>query len=315
MRRRVAIIGAAGTVGSCTAFALLNRDLAEEVILMDGNASLLVAHKMDLESAFAALCDTRVTIAQPAEGLIRAEIVIVCASAPWKRVGSRMDLLTVNLPIMEKIAEDLKAYCPSAIVINVTNPVDPLNWVVKRQTGFSRQRCLGYSLNDSLRFRQVLAKELGIPASSVGGFVAGEHGEHCVPLFSSVRVGGETVAISEESQRHVRADLVGALQDFEKLGTGRTSGWTSAVGISGIVQAICDDTGEVFPCSVCLDGELGRTDIGATVPIRVGAEGFRETSVNQVSVDEREELNACFDHLEKVTQPLSRSMSKRTTVA
>lgn len=309
MRRRIAIIGAAGTVGSCTAFALLERGTAEELILMDGNARLLLSHKMDLESASAALCGTGVTIAAAKEELNRAEIVIVCASAPWMRVSSRMDLLTVNRPIIEAIAGDLTEYCPGAIVINVTNPVDPLNWVLKRRTGFSRRQCLGYSLNDSLRFRGLLAKDLGVPASAVGGVVAGEHGEHCVPLFSSVRVWGEAVAISEKVQRHVRAGLVGALQDFEKLETGRTSGWTSAVGIACIVKAICDDTGEIFPCSVCLEGEFGRTDFGATLPIRVGGEGFRELSVNDLSVGEREQLDTCFDHLENMTRPLSRSLS------
>ena len=85
----------------------------------------------------------------------------------------------------------------------------------------------------------------------------GEHGNHQVLLFSSIRVDGQPVSVSGDVKRHIRGQVPGILASYESLRTGRTTGWTSAVGLAAMVSAIAGDTGEVFPGSAVLAGEYG----------------------------------------------------------
>ena len=52
MSKKVAIIGAAGTLGSCAAFMIAREGLADEMVLLPGTRENLVRfHQMDLETA------------------------------------------------------------------------------------------------------------------------------------------------------------------------------------------------------------------------------------------------------------------------
>jgi malate dehydrogenase len=54
-----------------------------------------------------------------------------------------------------------------------------------------RRRVIGMGAwLDTLRFRREVALDLGVRRHRVGGFVAGQHGEDAVPLWSTVRVSG-----------------------------------------------------------------------------------------------------------------------------
>ena len=51
MSVKLGIIGAAGTLGSCAAFAIATQGLVDELVLVDLNTKLLKSHQMDLETA------------------------------------------------------------------------------------------------------------------------------------------------------------------------------------------------------------------------------------------------------------------------
>jgi len=59
---------------------------------------------------------------------------------------------------------------------------------------------------DTLRFRHEIATSLGIRRQAVGGFVAGQHGDDLVPLWSSVRITGQTVDERMVAVRKLRGD-------------------------------------------------------------------------------------------------------------
>jgi malate dehydrogenase len=302
--KRVAIIGAVGTVGSCTAFAIATQGLADELVLLDTKSDMARSHAMDLRSAIIGVCETAIQVGESIEDLAGCGVVIVAASAPWQRISSRMEVLSRNLPIIEELAQRLRTHCPDAIVINAVNPVDPLSYVLWRRSGIQRRQCLGYALNDSVRLRGSVAKALMVPSTVVDALAIGEHGEHNVLLFSSIRVRDKAVQLEASVRQRIQSDLSRVLQDFESLGTGRTTGWTCAVGISSMVRAILEDTGEVFPCSVVLDGEYGRHSFSATLPVRLGQRGIDEWLPVSMAADERKQLESCFDFLEHTVQSL-----------
>ena len=213
------------------------------------------------------------------------------------QINSRMELLDDSLPIIVEAAQIIRQHCPEAVVITLTNPVDPLNWALWRLTGLPRERFLGYSLNDTFRFRRLLAQSLAVPSPTVDATVVGEHGPHQVLLFSSVRINGKPVEIDQDTREKVYAEIPQILNKMETLGAGRTTGWTSSIGISAIVRAVLEDTGEVIPCSAVLDGEYGRKDLSASMPVRLGRGGVQGFPPIEMDPDERQRLEKCFDFL------------------
>src|SRR4029078_13740421 len=79
---------------------------------------------------------------------------------------------------------------PRPIFLLVSNPVDVMTYATLKLTGLPRQRVLGSgTVLDSSRFRFLIAKRLKVAVQNVHAYIAGEHGDSEVPLWSSATVG------------------------------------------------------------------------------------------------------------------------------
>jgi len=292
---KATIIGAAGSVGAPAAFYLAAQGLVDEIVMIDPRANLVQQHAMDLGTAVSALGISVKTVSYA--DTAGSDVVIDAAGAPQGLLADRMEMLSRNLPLVCEIARDIGQSCPEAVIVTATNPVDPLNYATWRAGGFPRRQVLGYSLNDSFRFRELVARVKGVEVGRVQATVLGEHGGTQVPVFSSARVDGRPVVFSEGEKAGIRAEALEVLRRYEALQAGRTAGWTCAVGLAALVRAIRDDTGEVFPCSVVLDGEYGRSGLSMSVPVSLGRGGVREIRRWELEPDEREALERSADAL------------------
>jgi malate dehydrogenase len=134
----------------------------------------------------------------------------------------------------------------------------------------------------------MLADHFQVTPPQVDGMVIGEHGNTQVMLFSTVKIDGRPVVIDEAAKKHIRAEVPKILKRFEALKSGRTSGWTCAMGLAQIVRAIVRDTGEIIPCSVMLQGEYGQHDLSMGVPVSLGKGGVKEIIEYELAPDEQE---------------------------
>ncbi|MDD5339572.1 MAG: malate dehydrogenase [Dehalococcoidales bacterium] len=287
---KISIIGAAGYVGSNITSVLALNGLGDEIVVVDPPKANIVTHlAMDVGTA---AFENDITVrAGEYDAIEGSGIVIIAAGAAHGVMLSRMDVLPKNLPIIRDIAAALKRYCPGAVVLTATNPVDPLNYAIYRLTGFDRRQIIGYSTNDSIRFQMMVAEALGCKTRDVEGVVLGEHGESEVLLFSSVRIKGKYVEIDAATRDKIRARIPEILRHYEELKTGRTTGVTSAAGAKKVVNAIINNTGEVFSCSAVLDGEYGQRNISMGVPAALGKGGIKEIKELKLSSDEQSDLN------------------------
>ncbi len=286
---KISIIGAAGTIGSCAAFNIAVSGLADEIVMIDTEKNMLRHHAMDLRTA--TLKYNVKILAGGDDDISDSDIIIISASAPHIGIQSRLDLLPDNLPIIMDIAKKISMYSPRSKIITVSVPVGPLNYAIYRSTGIDRRQLLGYTVNDSFRFREMLADALGVNYNQVEGVVMGEHGDSQVPLFSSVRVDGKPVSVSEEIKKGICERARNSLRSFNVLKVGRSSGWASAVGLTDMVRAIAGNTGEMIPCSLVLEGEYGYNGLSMTVPATIGRDGFSEILQWQLTTDEKKELD------------------------
>ena len=88
-----------------------------------------------------------------------ADVCIVTAGLPRKPGMSRDDLLATNAKIITAVAAGIREHAPQAFVIVLTNPLDAMVTLMKRETGFSKERVVGMAgVLDSSRYRTFIAQ-------------------------------------------------------------------------------------------------------------------------------------------------------------
>jgi malate/lactate dehydrogenase len=293
---KISIIGAGGSVGAPASFYLAARGLADEILMIGGGRqNILEQHAMDISTAVSG----RDVVVRPGsyEDMVGSDIVVNAAGVPQGVIADRMEMLPKNIPLIRDIALMIKKYCPDALVITATNPVDPLNYATYLAGDFDRKKLIGYSINDSFRFKEMLAAKLKVKVSQVDGIVIGEHGSTQVLLFSTARVDGKLVDIDEAGKQRIRSEIPNILKRYEELKSGRTAGWTCAIGLAKIVEAISKEGGTVIPCSVVLEGEYGLKNLSMSVPVLLGRNGVREIIEYPLADDEKKGLEITVDTL------------------
>jgi malate dehydrogenase len=286
---KITVIGAAGSVGAPAVFYLAANRLADEFLMIGGKRqNVLEQHAIDIGTAVS----SRDIIVRAGDysDMAGTDIVINAAGVQQGLIADRMEMLPGNIELVKFISGKIKQYCPDAFIITATNPVDPLNYTTWLSGEFDRNKLIGYSINDSFRFREFLARAYNVKVSQVDGTVIGEHGSTQVLLFSTASIDGEKISVSEEIKADIRAEIPNILKRLEELQSGRTAGWTCAIGLEKIVRAVVENTGEVIPCSVMLDGEYGVSGISMSVPVKLGKDGVSEILEYKLAPDELEGL-------------------------
>ncbi len=286
---KISILGATGSIGAPTAFYIAISGLADELLMVGGRRqNVLEHHATDIGEA-AATTGCKVSHGDY-EDLADSNIIINAAGAHMPLHLERSMRVENQARFTSDITAKIKKVSPNAVVITAINPIDTTNYAAFLSGGFDRKQLIGYSINDTIRFRQSLAGELKENVSKVECIVIGEHGPTQVPLFSSVKIDGKTTSLTEDMKKRIRAGMWGTIKIYESLDAGRTSGWTCAVGLTTLVRAMVEDSDAVFPCSVVLNGEYGLQDISMGVPVKLGKNGVKEVLEYELTSDEQEGL-------------------------
>lgn len=205
----VAVLGATGDVGRQVVTRLVDSRVLPTTSRLqlvgrpDGSSGRAVhglrADLMDAYDEHAPLLD----VALRPQDVVADIVVMAAGRTNPARPGvthDRSALADANVPVFRAYAEALAEHGSGhEVVVVVTNPVELAVGVLAETLGRHRVIGMGAWL-DTLRFRREVAVQLGVRRHRVGGFVAGQHGEDVVPLWSSVRVSGLDV---EERRRAV----------------------------------------------------------------------------------------------------------------
>jgi malate dehydrogenase len=286
---KIAVLGAAGTVGSSCAFFITAQRLADELVLIDPNADVLASNWMDLNSASTGL---DMLIRQGSyPDLAGCDVVVMAAGVNHNLVKGKAEMFPINARIVKETTQAVNLRCPEAIVITETNPVDGMNYLTYLLSkNHDRRKIIGYALNDSIRFRQNAARALGVAGSRLKAMVMGEHGSHQSLLFSQLTLDGQSLEVDDAQKETLYADLPFIIQRYETLKMKRTAGWTCAVGTAAIIRAILKDSRELLPSGAVLTGEYGYRDLSLTVPTLIGRAGIVEILKLDLARDEQEKF-------------------------
>jgi L-lactate dehydrogenase len=186
---KIAIIGA-GSVGTTTAYALMLKNIAAEIIMVDIDETRCKGEILDLSDVLS-FCGSSSVRTGSAQEAGQADIIIIAAGKKQKPGESRIDLIDTNKKIIASIMGTIKPISPHAVIIMVTNPVDILTLCAQEYSGLPRNQVFGSgTLLDTLRAKGLIARELNVAEQSVQLFILGEHGDTQVPAWSTAQIGG-----------------------------------------------------------------------------------------------------------------------------
>ena len=291
---KITVIGA-GNVGATAACKLVEKDLANELVLLDIVEGIPQGKALDLwESAPIEGFDTRCVGTNSYEETADSDIVVVTAGLPRKPGMSRDDLLDANAKIVKSVAENIKQQSPEAIVIVVSNPLDVMAYATLKVTGFSPERVFGMAgILDTARFRSFVALELGVSVRDISAMVLGGHGDSMVPLPRYTTVAGVSlpeIMDQETIDRLIQRTRDGGAEIVKYLKTG-SAYYAPAAAIVEMVESVTKNKNRVLPCACYLTGQYGLEDVYVGVPARLGSRGVIEIVELELTGEEKAALH------------------------
>lgn len=296
---KIGIVGA-GSVGATIAYAAMIRGVARQISLFDINQSKVQAEVLDLNHGQQFAPQATIDGADSIDVLAGSDIVVVTAGARQNPGQTRLDLVAANVRILEKLLPEIVRVAPDALLLLVTNPVDVITELTLQMTGLPWQRVIGSgTVLDSSRFRFLIARSCGVAVQNVHAYIAGEHGDSEIPLWSSASIGsiplsqwaveghGRLTAQEKETIFHNVRDA--AYQVIQ--GKGATN-YAVGLAVTNILEAILYDERRVLPVSGRLHGFHGIEDVCLSLPRIVGRAGIEPPLPVPITVDEEAGLIA-----------------------
>ena len=308
---KIGVVGA-GRVGAACALSLVVRGSAREIVLVDRTRARAKAVATDLRYG-APLCPEVVLRDGDYPDLAGADLVMITAGINEKSGGAtdrndpagRLKLLDTNVGIFKDIVPKIVTAAPTAVLLVVTDPPDPLADAARRFAGHDRVLSTG-TLIDSLRLRVHIAERLEVSPTSVEAQVVGEHGTSEVMLWSAARVSGVPIAealpgglsfnnFRKSVERDVRYANITIIEgnDASQFGIGIVS--------ARIAEAVLRDERAVLPIGV-YNPKYGVT---LSLPSVVGREGVKRILEPAMFDEERQALDRGAAVLRQAVQRIS----------
>ncbi len=278
---KVSIIGGAGLVGSCTAFALQTGKVVREIALLDVNAEAVGGQALDLLHGASLMADQKI-VSGGYEHIPSSDVICITAGLRRKPDESRLDLINRNVDLFVGILDEVKkaGTKKDAVVVVVSNPVDALTYLAAARLDLPKSQVIGLgTVLDTTRFRSLIAEKLSAPPTQVAALILGEHGDSMVPIWSSATIAGLPLDKFPGWSHNLGQEL------FERTkGSGaevikKKGGAGFAVGLSiqEVIEAVALDRRCLLPVSSVQNGCYGIRDVSLSVPTVVGRAGVVAT--------------------------------------
>jgi malate dehydrogenase len=286
---KITVVGA-GNVGATCANVIAQKELANEVVLLDIKEGIAEGKSLDIwQTAPINLYDSRVVgSTNDYSKTADSEVVVITSGLPRKPGMSRDDLIATNAGIVRSVTEQVIKYSPNAKIIVVSNPLDVMTYCAYLTAKVDSKRVFGMAgILDTARYRAFLATELDCSPKDIQAVLMGGHGDTMVPLPRYTTVSG--IPVTELIDK----DKLDAIIDRTKKGGGElvnlmgTSAWYApGAAAAQMVEAIVRDQKRIFPCCALLNGEYGLKDIYLGVPVKLGKNGIEEIIELKLNAEE-----------------------------
>ena len=152
-----------------------------------------------------------------------------------------------------------------------------------------------------------MSLELNVPVKDIEAMVMGGHGDTMVPLPRFTKVSGKPLLdlvkegkISEERLESInQRTRDGGAEIVKFLEKGSAFYAPAASGVQ-MAEAYLNNSKQILPCAVFLNGEYGFKDVYAGVPVVIGKNGVEKIEEVELDEKERKEFNHSVESVKKL---------------
>ena len=282
------------------AYAALNRNLCDELVLIDINEKRANGEAMDLNHGLAFSNSSMKIYSGSYNDCSDADIVVICAGVNQKPGESRLELLQRNTKVFASIVPNVVQSGFDGIFLVATNPVDIMTRVTFELSGFNAAKVIGTGTTlDTARLRYLMGEYFEIDPRNIHAYVIGEHGDsEFVPWSQAILavkpikdvLADNSQTYSMEELEKIAVDVRTAAQEIIEA-KGATY-YGIGMAIVRIARAILNDENSVLTVSTRLRGEYGcKKDVFIGNPCFVNAGGAKRILEMKLTEEEIEKLN------------------------
>lgn len=271
----ISIIGS-GKVGTAIAFLCISTSL-DDVLLVNRTKDKAIGEALDISNAVPENSNVSIHGTDDFSKIIDSDIIVITAST-GTYLKSRTEMMDAQVKMIKNIAKEIKKYCPSAIILVVSNPLDVLTYVFQKETKISRNKVIGIASSlDSSRFRYLLSEKFNLNQSQINNvIVLGEHGDSMVPIFSRVKINKMNLLemIDETEQNLITTEIRNYWKSLRKFKS--RSQFGIAKNTFDVISSIIKNNELIVPASIVLNGEYGEKDVSMGIPVKINKDGIKE---------------------------------------
>ncbi len=282
---KISIIGA-GAVGSTIAYALLLKNIAAEICLVDINEMRCRGEILDLSDALS-FCGPSLIHSETTKDAGKSDIIIIAAGKRQEPGEDRIALLKANKKIIKSILEELQPINKGTILIMVTNPVDILTLYAQELLNHPRSQIFGSgTFLDTQRLRGLLSAKLNIAEQSIHAYILGEHGDTQFPAWSSARVAGvplKDFSLSDQELNQMANET--RKKAYEIIECKGATFYGIATCVAALCRTIIFDQKRATPVSCYQE----KYDVCLSIPVILGENGIEQQL--HLPLDDQEKQN------------------------
>jgi len=297
-KRKVVLVGC-GMVGMSYAYAMLNQNTCDELVLIDVNKQRAEGEAMDLNHGLAFSGSHMRIWAGDYNDCSDADIVVICAGVAQQPGESRRQLLERNTVVFKTIVDPITESGFNGIFLVATNPVDVMTLIVMKLSGFNPRRVIGSgTVLDTARLRYQLGSNMHVDPRSIHAYVIGEHGDsEFVPWSNAMlstkpiidffddpgcKLGLRDLDVIEEEVRTAAYKVIEAK---------KATYYGIGMALTRITKAILGDESSVLTVSATLKGEYGHQGLYVGVPCVINKNGIQKILEINLTDEEKKKFD------------------------
>lgn len=301
-QKKVVLIGT-GMVGMSFAYAALNQNLCDELVLIDINEKRAEGEAMDLNHGLAFSHSSMKIYNGTYQDCGDASVVLICAGVNQKPGESRLELLKRNADVFKSIVPEVVQSGFDGIFVVATNPVDIMTRITYELSGFNPAKVIGTGTTlDTARLRYLLGEYFEVDPRNIHAYVIGEHGDsEFVPWSQALLAAKPIMNVLEDNPQtydleeldRIAVDVREAAQKIIEA-KGATY-YGIGMAMVRVIRAILNNENSVLTVSVRLRGEYGgKKDVFIGNPCIINSGGSKRIIELRLTDAELEKLdNSC----------------------
>ena len=309
-KRKVVLIGT-GMVGMSYAYAILNQNLCDELVLIDINKKKAEGEAMDLNHGVAFSGGNMEIYAGEYSDCRDADLIVLTAGLPQKERQSRLDLLKENRKIFESILHSVLQSGFCGIFLVATNPVDIMTRIVYEISGFSPEKVIGTGTAlDTARLRYLLGEKFMIDPRNMHAYVMGEHGDsEFVPWSQAMMATKPIFDLCEETKGCHFQELLELEEEvrmaaYKIIEAKKATYYGIGMAMARITKAIFGNEYSVLTVSAYLQGEYGESGIYIGITCVVNRMRIQRIVELPLGGEEKQRLHSSCEMLENTYQEI-----------